>query len=199
VLAQTNWIMFGRRGAAAPAPATPPPPAPAIAEAPPAAEPAPLFDDLAIGDASHLGSHVFTAEEIVRFALQYDPQPFHVDADAAARSHFGALCASGWHTAAVWMKQMIAHRERSRAAARAAGTEPARLGPSPGFRDMKWLRPVYAGDVITYTSTVVDTRASASRPQWGLVSHHNTGVNQRGERVFEFQGTVFWERQAIGS
>ncbi|MEJ1938017.1 MaoC family dehydratase N-terminal domain-containing protein, partial [Nostoc sp. NIES-2111] len=74
----------------------------------------------------------------------------------------------------------------------------ARLGPSPGFRDMKWLKPVYAGDTITYASTLVDKRPSASRPQWGLVTHRNTGVNQKGELVFEFRATAFLERKAAG-
>ncbi len=88
---------------------------------------------------------------------------------------------SGWHTAAIWMKLMVAHRRRVEAG---MGAGAPRLGPSPGFRNLKWLKPVFAGDTVTYSSTVIDKRASASRPGWGLVFHRNEGVNQKGEPVF---------------
>ena len=140
--------------------------------------------------------HTFTPEDIVGFARQFDPQPFHVDAEAAKSSLFGALCASGWHTASVWMKRMVGYRDRTRTDALARGERPARLGPSPGFSNLKWLKPVYAGDTIAYRSTVTAKRASASRPGWGLVFHHNTGTNQHGEEVFAFDGMVFWDRRA---
>ena len=82
------------------------------------------------------------------------------------------------------------------AIARRSNTKrPARLGPSPGFSNLKWLKPVYAGDTITYRTTVTAKRPSASRPGWGLVFHHNTGTNQHGEEVFAFDGMVFWERR----
>jgi acyl dehydratase len=153
------------------------------------------FEDLEIGETDELGSHTFTAGEIKAFARQYDPQPFHLDEEAARDSAFGALCASGWHTAAIWMRLMVRRRQEEEAAATGPS---ARLGPSPGFRDMKWLKPVYAGDTITYASTLVDKRPSGSRPQWGLVTHRNTGVNQKGELVFEFQATAFLERKPQG-
>jgi acyl dehydratase len=196
---QTNWIMIGRRGGAAPPPVRNAPAVPGVTPPQPPApsgdHPFPFFDDLTLGHASDLGSHRFGAEEIVRFARAFDPQRFHVDAEAARDSLFGALCASGWHTAAVWMRRMVEHRRACAEAARARGLEPASLGPSPGFRDLKWLKPVYVDDVITYRSTVTDKRASASRPGWGLVFNHNTGHNQHGEPVFEFGGCVFWERR----
>jgi acyl dehydratase len=153
-----------------------------------------FFEDVAVGAEVALGSFAFEAEDIKRFARLYDPQAFHLDEEAAKASHFGGLCASGWHTASVWMKLMIADAERAAAAARARGERPARLGPSPGFKDLKWLKPVFAGDVLTYASTVVDKRVSASRPGWGLVTTHNRAENAAGERVFEFVATVFWER-----
>jgi acyl dehydratase len=155
----------------------------------------PYFEDLVIGETEELGSHTFTPDDIVRFAKQYDPQRFHVDAEAARSSLFGALCASGWHTASVWMKNMVGHRDRIRAYALSHGQRPARLGPSPGFSNLKWLKPVYAGDTIAYRTTVTAKRPSASRPEWGLVFHHNTGTNQNGEAVFAFDGMVFWERR----
>ena len=71
----------------------------------------------------------------------------------------------------------------------------SRIGPSPGFRDLKWLKPVYAGDTVSYSSILTQARPSGSRPGWGLVTHHNVGVNQHGARVIEFLGTVFWERR----
>ncbi|HST94879.1 MAG TPA: MaoC family dehydratase N-terminal domain-containing protein, partial [Microvirga sp.] len=95
----------------------------------------------------------------------------------------------------VWMKHMVGHRDRIRAYALAHGQRPARLGPSPGFSNLKWQKPVYAGDTITFRTTVTAKRPSASRPGWGLVFHHNTGTNQHGEEVFAFDGMVFWERR----
>ena len=80
-----------------------------------------FFEDIAVGERAELGRHTFTAEAIKAFARRYDPQAFHVDEAAAARSHFGALCASGWHTAAVWMRLMVrAPAPRGRGAPRAA-------------------------------------------------------------------------------
>jgi acyl dehydratase len=88
---------------------------------------------------------------------------------------------------------MVSHRKRQLAAS-GAGPAP-RLGPSPGFRNLRWSKPVFAGDRITYHSVISDKRASASRPQWGLFFHHNTGVNQHGEEVFSFDGCAFVERK----
>lgn len=153
------------------------------------------FEEIEMGHSVSLGAHHFTAEAIKVFARAYDPQIFHIDEEAAKDSHFGALCASGWHTASVWMRLMVDHMKTDIQATIADGRRPAMLGPSPGFRDLKWLKPVYAGDTITYSSTVIGKRESASKPRWGLVEHHNVGVNQKGERVFEFIGTVFWERR----
>ena len=153
------------------------------------------FEDLEIGQRVELGHHLFTAEAIKAFAGAYDPQGFHLDEAIAAKSHFGALCASGWQTGGVWMRLMVEHVKVEAHKAMAEGRKPATLGPSPGFRDLKWLKPVYAGDTITYFSTITGKRESASKPRWGLVTHHNEGVNQHGERVFEFLGTVFWERR----
>jgi acyl dehydratase len=157
--------------------------------------PAPFFEEIVAGDSRDLGAFRFTAEDIVRFARAYDPQPFHTDPEAARRSHFGALCASGWHTAAVWMKHLVAERERARQEALSLGRRPAQHGSSPGFRDLKWLRPVYAGDTLRFRSTVTDKRASASRSGWGLVFSHNIADNQHGQRVFEFAGVGFLERR----
>ena len=150
-----------------------------------------FFEDIAIGERAELGSHTFTADDIKRFARKYDPQPFHLDEDAAARSHFGALVASGWHTGSTWMRLMVEHQRREDEARRARGEAVASLGPSPGFRELKWLKPVYAGDTVTYSTEIVDKRASNSRPGWGLMSIRNTGVNQKGEPVISFISVGF--------
>ena len=203
VLEQTNWIMFGRRGsdvaaqpsgdwlAHAPHYERPASESPLIAPAE-APEPTRFFEELEIGRRYELGSFVFTPGEIVAFARSFDPQPFHMDEVAARTSLFGQLAASGWHTAAVWMATMVSHRKRQLAM---TSGRPARLGPSPGFRNLRWSKPVLAGDRITYFSEVADKRESTSRPQWGLFFHRNTGVNQRGEEVFSFDGCVFVERK----
>ncbi len=155
-----------------------------------------FFEDIQVGEIFPVGSHTFAADEIKAFAGRFDPQAFHMDEVAAARSHFGALCASGWHTAAAWMRLMVDYQRREDDARRARGEPVAALGPSPGFRELKWLKPVYVGDTITYAMEVVETRTSNSRPGWGLMSIRNTGVNQKGEPVISFISVAFVERRA---
>lgn len=153
------------------------------------------FEDIRIGERREIGRHTFTAEEIKRFASAYDPQPFHVDEAAAARSHFGGLCASGWHTAAMCMRLLIEERKRQMAEMQALGEEVGTWGPSPGFRDLKWLKPVYAGDTITYATEPVETRSSQSRPGWGIVTLRHTGTNQHGEPVYSILVSAFVKRR----
>jgi len=154
-----------------------------------------FFEDVVVGERFEVGRHTFTTDNIKAFARRFDPQLFHLDEAAAARSHFGALCASGWHTAAVWMRLMVEHQRREDDARRARGEPVAVLGPSPGFRELKWLKPVYIGDTITYSTEVIETRASSSRPGWGLMTIRNTGVNQKGEPVISFISVAFVERR----
>jgi len=154
-----------------------------------------FWDDIAVGDKTELGRFTFTAGNIKAFARRFDPQAFHLDEAAAARSHFGALCASGWHTASIWMRLMIDHQKAEDAARRARGEAVAALGPSPGFRELKWLKPVYVGDTITYATEVIEKRPSASRPEWGLIRIHNSGANQNGEAVISFISVAFVERR----
>lgn len=198
VYTQSCWVMFGRRGAAGAAPGTPPAPAPQAArplEPAPDRPPAVWFEDVVVGEEAVIGSHRFTADEITRFAASYDPQPFHTDPEAARRTHFGALCASGWNTASVWMKVMLDYQTGEARRAAKAGLPIGRLGPSPGFRNLRWTKPVYVDDVLTYSTAVTDKRATASRPEWGIVSTRNRAVNSAGEEVFSFDGAVFWERR----
>jgi len=154
-----------------------------------------FFEDVVVGERFEVGRHTFTTDNIKAFARRFDPQLFHLDEAAAARSHFGALCASGWHTAAVWMRLMVEHQRSEDDARRVRGEPVAVLGPSPGFRELKWLKPVYVGDTITYSTEVIETRASSSRPDWGLMTIRNTGVNQKGEPVISFISVAFVERR----
>jgi acyl dehydratase len=200
VLSQLNWVMFGRREAGPPVEGRAKDPVPrSEAHAPDTAitrvTPNAYLDDLVAGETAPLGSHTFTAEEIIRFGKAYDPQRFHVDPVAAKDSLFGGLCASGWHTAAIWMKLMAAYREGIRVDALSRGERPARLGSSPGFKNMRWFKPVFAGDTLTYRTRLTSRRASASHSGWGIAFHHNVATNQHGEDVFAFDGTVFWERR----
>jgi acyl dehydratase len=159
-----------------------------------------FFEDLAVGAKDEIGAHIFTAEEIKRFAEAFDPQPFHLDEEAAARSHFGGLLASGWHTQAVWMKLNVRYWQRRRAEREAKGLPIAKIGPSPGFDDLKWLKPVYAGDTITFVNEVTGKKLSRSMPGWGLVTFKMTGRNQSGAEAVSFIGHVFVEsREKPGS
>ncbi len=153
------------------------------------------FDDIRVGDVLMTGRHTFHADDIKAFATRFDPQLFHVDEEAAAQSHFGALCASGWHTAVVWMRLMVDHRRALAEAARARGEPVAATGPALGFRDLKWLKPVYVGDTIEYQTKVTELRLSNSRPGSGLMTILTTGVNQNREPVISFVSTTFVERR----
>ena len=155
-----------------------------------------FFEDVRVGETIAIGRHTFTAEDIKSFAARFEPQPFYLDEAAAAGSHFGRLCASGWHTACVWMRLLIDYRRREDDERRARGEPVAQLGPSPGFRDLQWLSPVYVGDTVSYGSEVVEARPLNSRPGWGIVFVRNTGVNQRGEAVLTFVSSVFVERRS---
>ncbi len=153
------------------------------------------FDDIKPGDRRSLGAFTFTAENIKTFAAKFDPQPFHLDEEAGRNSIFSGLAASGWHVSAAWMKVMVAEIQREAAARAACGEPVVPLGPSPGFRNLKWIRPVLAGDTVSYQWEVVSTRVSEKRPEWGLVNSLNTGTNQHGVLVLSFEATVFVPRK----
>jgi acyl dehydratase len=153
------------------------------------------FEDIRVGDVFEVGRYTFTADNIKAFATRFDPQSFHVDEAAAERSHFGGLVASGWHTAVAWMRLMIDYRRRMDEAMRARGEPVAGIGPALGFRELKWLKPVYVGDTIAYKSEVIETRLSGSRPGSGLMTFRSTGVNQNGEPVISLVSITFVERR----
>ncbi len=203
VMVQVNTIMMGARDVdgtqqsvgSAPDPASQPSKGPApqdLATQTVTSNFCAFLEDIVLDVRQPLGSVTFTKDAIIRFASAYDPQPFHLDEEAAAQSHFGALAASGWHTAAAWMGQMIAHRDAAQAACRVAGKAVPAPAPSPGFSKLRWIRPVHAGDTISYDTTPIAARPT-SRPGWGLVQSLNSGTNQNGVRVFEFVSSVFWQ------
>jgi len=154
-----------------------------------------FFEDIVVGAGAVIGRHTFTTENIKGFAHRYDPQRFHVNEAAAEASHFGALCASGWQTAIVSMRLLVEQRRALAEAARARGERVAQVGPAIDMRDLKWLKPVYVGDTIEYRIEVADTRASDSRPGFGLMTLRTTGTNQKGEPVITFLTTTLVERR----
>jgi acyl dehydratase len=158
-----------------------------------------FFEDIKVGHRRELGSFTFTAELIKKFAAQFDPQAFHLDEEAGRHSLFGGLAASGWHVGSVCMKLLVADGQREAAEAAARGEKIAVWGPSPGFRELRWLKPVLAGDVISYASEVETLRSSEKRPEWGILQARNTGTNQRGELAFSLLATAFVPRRNSAS
>ena len=142
------------------------------------------FEDIVIDEVFPLGSHTFEADEIIRFATLYDPQYFHLDAEAAKHSHFGGLVASGWHTVSVGHRKMVDRLFAEEDVVRAEGGTPGVSGPSPGVNRMDFKIPVRPGDTVTYRLTVVAKRPSNSWPGWGLLTNHLDGDNQHGEPVY---------------
>lgn len=158
-----------------------------------------FFEEVETGLSVELGSYHFTRESIISFAKAYDPQPFHVDEAAAKAGPFDGLIASGWHTAAGWMKCYVATNDAGRAQRAAKGEALPEQGPSPGFVNLKWLKPVKPGDTVSYRSKVMAKRVLSSRPNWGLVESLNEGINQNGEPVFSFEGRVLVQRRQVSS
>jgi acyl dehydratase len=142
------------------------------------------FEDIVENESFPLGSHTFTAEEIIRFGKLYDPQYFHIDPEAAKHSHFGGLVASGWHTVSIGHRKMVDALEAEEDRLRAEGEEPGVSGPSPGINSMEFKVPVRPGHTVSYTLTVTGKRASASIPGWGLLFNRIAAVNQDDDLVY---------------
>ena len=147
-------------------------------------EPELYFEDFEEGQVFELGEKTLSKEEIVAFATEYDPQPFHVDEEAAKGSAFGGLIASGWHTAAVFMRlyaDAVLHRAAS-------------MG-SPGVEELKWLKPVRPGDTLSATLTVLDATPSARVPERGTVYFVAEVRNGRGEKVMSMKARGLFARR----
>jgi acyl dehydratase len=154
-----------------------------------------FFEDMEVGQRREVGSFTFTAAAIKKFAAQFDPQRFHLDEEEGRKSLFGGLAASGWHVGSVCMKLLVADGQRQAREAAARGDAIAIWGPSPGFRELRWIKPVLAGDTISFTSEVESLRISQQRPEWGIVHGRHTGTNQRGELVYSLLATAFAPRR----
>jgi acyl dehydratase len=158
-----------------------------------------FFEDLEIGARRDVGSFTFTAEAIKKFAAQFDPQAFHLDEEAGRKSLFGGLAASGWHVGSVCMKLMVADGQRAMKEAAARGETVAVWGPSPGFRELRWIKPVLAGDTISFSTVIETKRTSEKRPEWGILQARTSGINQRGEQVYSLLATAFVPRRTAGA
>jgi acyl dehydratase len=131
------------------------------------------FEDIAVGEKSSFGHYEVTREEVIDFARKYDPQPFHLDDDAAAKTHFGRLSASGWHTCAMTMAMLVENMKEHKQAG---------LG-SPGVDNLRWIKPVYPGDTLRVENEVLEKRRSQSRPEMGIFKSKATVFNQHDEPV----------------
>lgn len=131
------------------------------------------YEDLVVGAKSSFGHYEVTREEVLDFARKYDPQPFHLDDEAAAKTHFGRLSASGWHTCAMTMSMLVENMKSNRQAG---------LG-SPGMDSLRWIKPVYPGDTLRVESQILEKRRSKSRPEMGLFKTQTTVFNQNDEPV----------------
>jgi acyl dehydratase len=155
-----------------------------------------FFEEIKVGQRREIGSFTFTADGIKAFAAKFDPQAFHLDEEAGRKSLFGGLAASGWHVGSVCMKLLVTDGQRQASEATARGEKVAVWGPSPGFRELRWIRPVLAGDAISFASEIESLRTSSSRPQWGILEARNSGTNQRGEPVFSVLAIAFVPRRS---
>ncbi|MCM8557138.1 MaoC family dehydratase [Sphingomicrobium sediminis] len=144
-----------------------------------------FLDDIEVGQVNEFGSVTTDRDEMIAFATRYDPQPFHLSDEAAAQTYFGKLAASGWHTAAMTMRVMVdwfmAHQ--------AAG-----LG-SPGVDNLRFLKPVYAGDKLTVTGEILSKRYSKSKPGMGSFRSRTDVHNQDGVLVMSFESEMLMLRR----
>lgn len=138
------------------------------------------FEDYQVGQTSQFGAYEVTESEIKEFASKYDPQFFHLDEEAAKDSLFGGLCASGWHTGAMFMRMLIDNLPEKHGS----------LG-SPGLNNLKWLKPVYPGYVLSVKSRVASTRLSESKPGVGLICVDYEIVNQHDVTVMTLESNAF--------
>ena len=155
-----------------------------------------FFEDRQVGEISDFGRHTFTRDGIIAFAREFDPQPFHLDDDAAKASLFGALCASGWHTAAIFIREVVTHRLSAGTAAQQTGGERQPVyGPSPGFRNLRWPKPVYVGDTIEFRARLAEKIDLKSRPGRGILASEVQARNQHGDIVFALISQILVDRR----
>ena len=142
------------------------------------------WEDMRVGETADLGSCAITEAEILAFARKYDPQPFHTDLEAARRSIYGGLIASGWHTCALMMRLSVDAARRDEAATTG----------SPGLDSCRWLKPVRPGDVLSARTEVLEIWPSRTKPI-GFVRRRSEMVNQQGEVVLRVIGITMYRRR----
>jgi acyl dehydratase len=145
------------------------------------------FEDFKVGDVTEVGPVSVSEAEIIDFAERFDPQPFHIDPEAAKSSPFGGLIASGWHTTALFMGMFV----------RGILLDSASLG-SPGVEAIRWTAPVRPGDTLTGRVTITDVKPSETNPKRGTVFTTSEVFNQDGERVMTLKARGFFARRAPG-
>lgn len=145
------------------------------------------FEDFVPGQEFDLGTRTVNEDEIIAFATQFDPQPFHIDKEAAAKSIYGGVIASGWHTCAMIMRMVVDGMPCANSS----------MG-SPGLDGVRWLQPVRAGDTLSLRHLTKDVKASNSKPDRGVVWSKWTATNQRGEEVCTIDGMAMFRRRPEG-
>jgi acyl dehydratase len=143
------------------------------------------FEDLEIGAETYFGSYDVTREEVLEFAHKYDPQPFHISDEEAAKTHFGQIAASGWHTGAMTMAVIARHVVKDGQAG---------LG-SPGIDELRWLKPVYPGDTLHVRGKIIEKTPSRSKPHMGSFRTETTVTNQNDVPVMRFTSIVLIRRR----
>ncbi len=143
------------------------------------------FEDFVAGHAQPLGSRTVSEQEIIAFATEFDPQPFHVDHEAADASIFGGVIASGWHTCSMMMRMVVD----------GLLSESSSMG-SPGLDSVRWLKPVRGGDTLSVAYITTQVRASDSKPDRGVVWSRWEATNQHGELVATVEGMGMFKRRA---
>jgi len=144
------------------------------------------FEDIKVGSKNSFGRYEVTRDEVIAFARQYDPQPFHLDDEAAARGLFGRISASGWHICAMTMRMLVDHMR---------DVTEAGLG-SPGVDEVRWRRPVYPGDTLRVETEVTDKKASRSRPEMGSYTMSITVLNQHDDVVTTIRSIALIRRRS---
>jgi len=153
-----------------------------------------FLEDFVVGERVELGAYAFDREEMLAFARRYDPQPFHLDEEAAKASIYGSLIASGWHTCSAFMRCFIGWMELQRRKAAERGDDLPPVGVAAGVSGLRWPAPVRPGDVVSYSTTVLSKRA-VHRPGWGIVTRRSIGVNQNGVEVLDLTSVIMTGRR----
>ncbi len=146
------------------------------------------FEDFQIGERHAFGLYEVDRDEVIDFANRFDPQPFHLSDKEAAKTPFGRLAASGWHSAGMMMHMLVTFWQSI------PGYQEASLG-AIGVDELRWLRPVYPGDTLSVETEVIEKRESKSRPDMGIIKTKTTVLNQIGEPVMTMIPISMWRRR----